>query len=65
MKRVTVIEFGGTISTKILVEDRGDVLILTSEKEWEASQRESRAPVVVGFRREFLTEDASQEKVIR
>jgi hypothetical protein len=57
MKRVTVIQFGGTISTKILIEDKGDVLVVTSQEEWEASQRESRAPVVVGFRREYVTQD--------
>lgn len=62
MKRVTVVEYGGTISTKILVEDRSDVLIVTSEKEWEASQRESRAPVVVGFRREFLAEERTGDR---
>jgi hypothetical protein len=61
MKRVTVIQFGGTISTKILVEDKGDVLLVTSEEEWEASQRESRSPVVVGFRREFLTEAIAEK----
>jgi hypothetical protein len=58
MKRVTVVEFGGTISTKVLVEDLGAVLVVTSEREWEASQREAREPVVVGFRREFVVEEA-------
>jgi hypothetical protein len=57
MKRVTVIEFGDTISTKILVEDRGDVLILTTEQEWERSKIEKRPPVVVGFRREYVVEE--------
>ena len=60
MERVTVVEFGGMISTKILIEDRGDVLILTSEEEFEKAERESRAPVVVGFRREYLAENAQK-----
>jgi hypothetical protein len=60
MKRVTVITFGGTISTKVLVEDRGSVLIVTSEGEWTASQRESREPVVVGFRREYVVEEPEE-----
>ena len=62
MKRVTVVEFGGTISTKILVENRGDVLVVTREEEWEASQKESRPPIVVGFRREYLTKEIGTEK---
>ena len=61
MKRVTVTQFGGTISRKILVEDKGDVLILTSEQEWERAQSENRPPVVVGFRREYVVEE-SQER---
>jgi hypothetical protein len=61
MKRVTVVQFGGTISTKILIEDRGSVLILTSEQEWEASQKEGRVPVVVGFRREYVTGEIMEE----
>lgn len=54
MKRITVVEYGGTISTKVLIEDQGSVLIVTREEEWEACQRESRPPVVVGFRREYV-----------
>jgi hypothetical protein len=54
---VTVVEYGGTISRKVLVEDRGDVLIVTSETEWDLSVMESRPPVVVGFRREYIAAD--------
>jgi hypothetical protein len=54
IERVTVIEFGGTITEKILVEDRGHVLMVTTEEEWEASQRESRPPVTVGFKKEYM-----------
>ncbi len=54
MKRVTVHVYGGTIAEKILVEDRGDVLLLTTETEWRAAERESRQPIVVGFRREYV-----------
>jgi hypothetical protein len=58
MNRVTVIQYGGTIAEKILVEDRGDVLIVTTEAEWRAAEVENRPPVTVGFRREYLIEDA-------
>jgi hypothetical protein len=57
MKRVTVIQFGGMIAEKILVEERGDVLIVTTEEEWAASVAENRPPVSVGFRREYLVEN--------
>lgn len=54
MKKVTVTVFGGTIEEKILVEDKGDVLVVTTEDEWNAAERENRLPIVVGFRREYL-----------
>ena len=54
--RVTVIQYGGVFAEKILVEDRGEVLIVTTEEEWEASKREGRPPISVGFRREYLVE---------
>jgi len=54
MNRVTVVEFGGTIAEKILVEDRGHVVMVTTEEEWADSQRESRPPVTVGFKKEYL-----------
>jgi hypothetical protein len=52
--RVTVIQYGGTIAEKILVEDRGDVLLVTTEEEWNASQSENRAPISVGFKAEYI-----------
>jgi hypothetical protein len=54
MKKVTVIQYGGTIAEKILVEERGEVLIVTTEAEWRAAKAENRPPVTVGFRREYL-----------
>ena len=54
MKRVTVMQYGGVTAEKILVEDRGEVLILTTEEEWVAAQSEGRDPIVVGFKREYL-----------
>jgi hypothetical protein len=39
---------------KILVEDEGDVLVVTTEEEWAASVAENRLPVTVGFKREYL-----------
>lgn len=56
MKRVTVIQYGGTIAEKILVEDRGDVLLVTTEEEWRASEIEQRSPISVGFRKEYVTD---------
>ena len=53
-KRVTVIQYGGVVAEKILVEDRGDVLIVTTEEEWRVAESEGRPPISVGFRREYL-----------
>lgn len=54
MKRVIVTVYGGAIEEKILVEDRGEVLIVTTEEEFQSAKIENRTPVVVGFRREYL-----------
>ena len=54
MNTVTVVEYGGKHVEKVLVEDKGDVLLVTTPQEWNDSQRESREPIVVGFRREYL-----------
>ena len=40
-----------------MVEDRGDVLLVTTEEEWLASKAENRAPVSVGFRREYIVNE--------
>ena len=56
MQRVTVTQYGGTISEKILVEDRGDVLLVTTEEEFRAAEKEKRPPVSVGFRKEYIIE---------
>jgi hypothetical protein len=59
MERVTVVQFGGAIVEKILVEDLGSVLLVMTEEEWSASQVENRAPVSVGFKREYVVETAT------
>lgn len=60
MKRVTVVEFGGAITEKILVKDCGEVLLVTTEEEWMASKAENRPPISVGFRREYMVEEIPQ-----
>lgn len=60
---VTVKEYGDKVSQKVLVEEREGVLIVTTKEEWDRSQRESRAPIVVGFRREYLTESEREESI--
>jgi hypothetical protein len=59
--RVTVRQYGGKIVEKVLVEDRGDVLLVTTPQEWAESQREDRDPIVVGFRREYLVESPARK----
>lgn len=50
---VTVIEYGGAIREKILVAETEDALLVTTRDEWDASQRDARTPVTVGFRKEY------------
>ena len=54
MQRVTVRVFGGATEEKILVNEEENVLIVTTEEEFKASERENRPPVAVGFRLEYL-----------
>jgi hypothetical protein len=54
IRKVTVVQYGGMIAEKILIEDRGDVLVVTTEEEWNASQRENRPPISVGFKAEYV-----------
>jgi len=60
IKRVTVREFGDVLAEKIIMDDLGDVLLVTTELEWEASQRERRPPVSVGFRKEYVCQKSRE-----
>jgi|HubBroStandDraft_2_1064218.scaffolds.fasta_scaffold4098232_1 hypothetical protein len=53
-QNVTVREFGGRVVEKVLVEDLGDVILVTTPEEWKSSQIEQRKPVTVGFKREYI-----------
>jgi hypothetical protein len=59
MKTVTVYVFGGSIATKIVVEDLGDVLLVTTQEEWDASKKENRSPTAGGFKREYVYREDS------
>jgi hypothetical protein len=61
MKYVTVIQFGGAIVEKVLVKDLGDVVLVTTEDEWVASQNEARAPISIGFKREYVTSEYQKQ----
>lgn len=49
---VTVNAFGGKRPSVIVVEDRGDVVLVCKPQEFEAARAENRAPAAVGFHRE-------------
>jgi alpha-D-ribose 1-methylphosphonate 5-phosphate C-P lyase len=36
---------------RVVVEDRGDVVFVCREDEYEAAQKEGRQPIMVGFKR--------------
>ena len=50
-KGVTVSCFGGVTAEMIVVNDLGDVLVLSSPDEIMAAKQEEREPVTVGFPR--------------
>jgi hypothetical protein len=49
---VTVNAFPGKRPTVIVVEDRGDVVLICKQDEYMAAIAEGRAPIAVGFHRE-------------
>lgn len=57
MQRVTVIVFGGRPVEKVLVEDLGAILLVTTPEEWNEAKLQKRQPVTVGFKREYIVDD--------
>ena len=55
-QQVTVNAFRGRQSTVIVVEDRGDVVLICKPDEYNSAKAEKRAPVSVGFHREDVIE---------
>jgi hypothetical protein len=51
-QQVTVSAFGGKRPSVIVVEDRGNVVMICKPAEFERAQAEKRAPLAVGFHRE-------------
>ena len=53
-QQVTVNAFGGKTPSVIVVEDRGDVVLICKPNEFDSAKLQHRAPVSVGFRREDI-----------
>jgi hypothetical protein len=43
---------------RFVVEDRGDILVISRQEEVEAAKREGRAPATVGFKRSDVLKEA-------
>jgi hypothetical protein len=55
---VRVNAFGGKRPTVIVVEDRGNVVLVCKPEEYERALNEQRDPISVGFHREDILEKA-------
>jgi hypothetical protein len=55
-QQVTVNAFGGKLLSRVVVEDRGDVVLICKPEEFELAHTESRSPIAVGFRRRDVVE---------
>jgi hypothetical protein len=47
--KVTAILYGGTMAERRVVADKGDVVVICSEGEYQDAEREGREPQGVGF----------------
>ena len=54
--RVRVTEYGGRKLTRRVVVDRGQSVVVCSEKEYSTAQAEGREPQGIGFPREAVEE---------
>jgi hypothetical protein len=59
-QQVTVNAFGGKRPSVIVVEDRGNVVMICKPSEFERAKVENRVPVAVGFHREDVAVEPSQ-----
>jgi hypothetical protein len=51
-QQVRVNAYGGKQPNVIVVEDRGDVVLICKPQEFESARIENREPMAVGFRKE-------------
>ena len=60
---VTVCLYGGETAPRRVLADRGDVIVICSEEEFQAAQREEREPSGLGFpRQDVITPHDVQAK---
>jgi len=55
-RTVRVTEFGGRQSIRRVVADRGRLVLVCNDSEWEEAIREQRGPQGIGFPRENVVE---------
>ena len=48
-QKVTVNAYGGQTPVVVVVEDRGDTILICRPEEFTRAQAEKRAPTVIGF----------------
>jgi hypothetical protein len=61
-QQVTVNAFGGKRPSVIVVEDRGDVVLVCKPSEFQQAKLENRHPLAVGFHREDVIEQVKNER---
>jgi hypothetical protein len=59
-QRIRVNAYGGKKPYVIVVEDRGDVVLICKPSEFECAKAENRDPMSIGFHREDIIEPEDQ-----
>lgn len=54
LRVVTVAQFGGKIAEMVVVQDLGEVFLLTKPEEWHTAQQEKREPISIGFSKKYV-----------
>lgn len=61
--RVIVNAYGGKRPYVIVVEDRGDVVLICKPSEFESATAENRQPMAVGFHREDILVEGEDQSI--
>ncbi|MGD1072925.1 MAG: hypothetical protein ABSB15_22615 [Bryobacteraceae bacterium] len=62
-QRVNVLLYGGATGQRRVVADKGDIVVICSEEEYQSALREKRPPSGLGFPKEDVLDGTPEKKV--
>ena len=55
-QKVKVQAYGGEVITRVIVDEIGDTVYLSQEREYDEAKRDGREPNSVGFNKRFIVD---------